>query len=162
MVEMMKNEMTLFGLGVTPAALEKTFDVIPKDVRKDRLERVLEALNSMKENNPDPNDLLGALLDENKLKALTEYPIVYKCIYQLPFSKRSLYIKMEKGGEIHYGFDDSQWALWTGSVDDVAKIVKSRFGQPNPFYDKLCHNFIERTFKDVHSNGLWYFKNIYG
>lgn len=140
--------------------LEKVFDAIPMAEREERITSVAKALSERKEHNFDPNKVLAALMDKEACDNLLVYPDVYKCIYQLPFSKDSLYIRMTSEGILHYSLDDKNWTVWDGREELVEKILVGQFGPIGPFYNQLNRQFISNVFEEVLRNGLWYFRNL--
>lgn len=157
---MNNNVSVLALLMMAPGKLERSFDLIPLGERKVRIDVVNKALGEMKEEVPDPNGLLRALLDEEFAKTLTQYPEFYECVYQMPFSKYSFILKMTKDNTISYSLDREVWEVWKGEGDNYTHFLKGKFKLDGPFYNEMARSFITRTVTQFHDAGLWYFKNL--
>lgn len=141
-----------------PAAeLEKAFDAIPLEKRKERLKSVVEALEGGLQMATNPNDILNALISDEGLRKLTEYPQVYTTSHQLPFSKNTLYMRTLKGGVLEWSFDNDRWVKHTGDYD---LILRSRFKSDSPFHNQMNVFFLDKVFEEHYRNAIWYFDNI--
>lgn len=146
-----------------PVVMGDSFENLPNEEKKRRVELLAEGLANTKEQEINLNKTIGALLDPSQLAALGTYPQEYHASLQLPFSRNTLSLKVIADGTIFYRFNEEMdWLIWDGSKHAISTIKTGSFAIFTLWQReeemKVVNAFISTTYQGAN----FYFKNING
>lgn len=135
----------------------KSFENITNEEKKKRIGFISDNFNNLINKGKNLTDIINLVAEPIKEEFRTEY----SSSLDLPFSNKTLFLKVGKDGIIYFSLDkDTPWLIWEGSNFCYNVLKQNRFKPTSKWYIKNELELIDKYIEIFYTSSLHYFKNV--
>lgn len=135
----------------------RSFENITNEEKKKRIEFISDNFNNLINKGKNLTDIINLVAEPIKEEFRTEY----SSSLDLPFSNKTLFLKVGKDGIIYFSLDkDTPWLIWEGSNFCYNVLKQNRFKPTSKWYIKNELELIDKYIEIFYTSSLHYFKNV--